>query len=371
MSQDRPNILLVIVDDMEHNDPTPNINEIAAGGVKLTNFYANPYCSPTRAAVFTGSYAERAKINYALPGNSTVGMPGTTRTLPKMLRDAGYRTALIGKWHLGRQAAFHPLHHFDEFHGLLSGMLSNSFTHRDQIGEIDWWDGTTKDTASREYATTAFTRKGKEFMANTPGPWFLAATYTAVHVPHDAPDGTINFAKQLRALDQGVAELMAAAPPNTIIWFMSDNGGLSAQSVGGQRGTKGSLYQGGIRVPSWVRWDGHFPPRTVARVGHAFDIMPTLAVLVGTVPGRAVDGVSLAAELRGGTWGPVRKLFFANGNKFAELNQPWKLVLINGQPQLFNIDIDPRETRNIASSNVSRVASMRSAITAWRNNVGR
>lgn len=358
------NILLVIADDLGTADATPDINAIAAGGVRLTRFYANPYCSPTRAALMTGSYAERVGINAPLLTSSTTGLPSSERTIAEITGDAGYATALIGKWHLGHLDQFRPENRFDYFFGSLTGQIDHTTHVPNTGGQPDWWRQGDR-LIEPEYDTTAVTREAKAFMARTSEPWFMVVSYQAVHTPNQ-PD----YPTQLRLLDEGASDVMRSAPPNTIIWFTSDNGGYSGHN-GALRGSKGTLYEGGIRVPAWVRWDGHLAPGSLARVGHAIDVLPTLCGLLGIAPGRPVDGVSLATELLGGPWGPTRRLFWSTGGKFAHLINPWKLVQISGRNELYNLASDPKEAHNIAASNAGTVATMRAALGAWRQEVGR
>lgn len=368
-----PNVLIIVTDDLGHADATPKIDQIASGGVRFTQMHANPYCSPTRAALLTGSYAERVNIDGALGWNAINGLPPTQRTIVEMLGDEGYTTGLFGKWHLGSEPQFRPLTRFDQFFGLLGGEI-DQFTHyptKDSSAPLDWWSGDTRNPAI-EYTTTAITREARRFIDTQPGPWFAYVAYTATHTPNQAPDGSISYTKQLAALDSAVFELTTNLPPNTLVWFVNDNGGLKANNNNlPLRGAKGGVYQGGIQVDSFLRWDGHIEPRLLSRRAHVMDIFPTLAGLLGLSPGRPVDGFDLTPEVTGGAWGPARDLFFATGNKFAYIDAPYKLVLAGSTVGLFNLNSDPNETKNIAGANPTRVNQMRAAITNWRRDVGR
>lgn len=369
-----PNVLIIVTDDLGHADATPKIDQIASGGVRFTQMHANPYCSPTRAALLTGSYAERVNIDGALAWNTPIGLPPTQRTIAEMLKEQGYATGLFGKWHLGQLQQYRPHHRFDRTFGVLGGEVDH-FTHfptKVTSAPRDWWDDNVLDTTV-EYTTTAITREARQFIDTQQAPWFAYVAYTATHTPNQAPDGSISYGKQLAALDSAVLELTTNLPPNTLVWFVNDNGGLKANNNNlPLRGAKGTVYQGGIQVDSFLRWDGHIEPRLLSRRAHVMDIFPTLAGLLGLSPGRPVDGFDLTPEVTGGAWGPARDLFFATGNKFAYIDAPYKLV-INGTAaaELFNLDNDPNETKNIAGANPTRVNQMRAAITNWRRDVGR
>ena len=362
----RPNILIIQADDLSLTAPTPSIDTIAAQGVRITEMHGAPMCSPARTDLLTSRYHERFGMNNALAWNAQTGI-GNVPSMPKFFAEHGYETALFGKWHLGKLAQYSPLNHYQTFHGTIAEQI-DQFTHRNTGNEIDWWNGTTRDTTV-EYSTTAITSYALAYMAQPhAGPWFMSVAYTAVHVPNQAPDHTISYPKQLAYFDQQAATLMSAAPSNTIIVFVGDNG----QGGTGLHGNKGGIYEGGLRIPAFIRWDGHLAPATIARVSSLRDIAPTLAELVGTPLTIPSDGVSFASAVLGQPWPPVRDLYFSDpaGQAFAEMRNPWKLI-VNGTTQLYHIMDDPGETRNVASSQPAVVAGMRANIAAWRQQVGR
>lgn len=366
---DMPNVLVVQADDLRIGSSTPDLVAIAAQGVTLTEMHGAAMCSPVRTDVQTSRWHERFGINNALAWNTTNIGIGDVPSLPRYMASLGYHTALFGKWHLGILPKYSPLNHYQVFKGALGGEI-DQFTHKNKGGEIDWWNGATRDT-SIGYTTSVITDDAMQYISETPGPWFVYVAYTATHVPNQAPDGTVSLDKQRAALDQDASALMSAVPPGTIIIFVGDNG----MGGTGLKGNKGGVWEGGLRIPAFVRWDGHIAPhQTVARVASALDIAPTIAELIGqplTIP---TDGVSFAPAITGRPWGAARELFYSNpnGGVFAEYLNPWKLYWPVGQlPQLYNLQSDPGETKNVAGANPTVVAARKAHVTAWRATVGR
>lgn len=387
-AQTKPNVLLIVADDLGYTETgpvTPNINDLAKTGTRLGEHYATAFCTPTRAAIQTGSYPERVGLNWALEWNSTLGLMADEVTIAERMDVAGYQNQLIGKWHLGKLRQFHPMKHgYDHFFGVLGGQIDH-FTHRDAGGKIDWWwkDETTPRTKV-EYATTALTADAiKHIRYNTvkmKRPWFMTLTYTAVHGPHQGPEGKINYAGQLAAMDRSVRDINKTLGDlgireNTVIFFTSDNGGEKGHN-GSLRGAKGTLWEGGIKVPGFVVWPGVIPAgRTIENVTHVMDFMPTITEIGGTVPGRSVDGRSLMPMLMGGQEAEPRHLFWSTGKTLKMLatrKGEWKLVRDEaGVSHLFNLANDPNETTNLAGAHPAKTAELLADIAAWRAEVGR
>src|SRR6516225_3739591 len=296
-----PNVLVIVADDLGYGDlgvhglkdcATPHIDSLAKDGVRCTNGYVTcPYCSPTRAALLTGRYQTRFghEFNPALlaNGGKGQGMPVEEKTLADRLKAAGYRTALIGKWHQGEEEKFHPLNRgFDEFFGFRTGAHSYLETDDPDFGPIE--RGREK-VELKGYLTDVLADEASAFIdRNKAKPWFLYLAFNAVHTPMHAPDAEIKkfesekdptrrtYFAMLKKLDDGVGRVLAKLQElkldqDTLVFFISDNGGPTTKFSpngsrnGPLRGSKGDTWEGGIRVPFLVRWSGKIP------TGQTFD----------------------------------------------------------------------------------------------------
>src|SRR5262249_4127133 len=323
----KPNILLILVDDLGYGDigvhggkavPTPNIDKLAKSGIRCTNGYVSaPYCSPSRAGLLTGRYQTRFghEFNPHVGPEGKLGLPLDQRTLANLLRSAGYATGLVGKWHLGFSKDHHPQSRgFDEFFGFLVGghnyiwrkdaepkfksSMSHNVIHRGR--EIEKLDG---------FATDVFTDEAVGFMKrHKDRPWFLYLAYNAPHTPLEISDKLTDripadvkdparrgYLALLMGLDDSIGRILAylqesGADQNTLIVFLSDNGGSGlapflAYNTGINRplrGNKGQTLEGGIRVPFFVSWPGKLPAgKTYDRPVIALDVLPTACALAG------------------------------------------------------------------------------------------
>lgn len=393
----RPNIVLILADDLGYGDlsswgatdvRTPNIDALAAAGVRFGNFYANsPVCSPTRAALMTGRFPD------------CVGVPGVIRTkardswgyldpravvLPRRLKPAGYDTAMVGKWHLGLESPSLPNERgFDHFHGFLGDMMDDYFTHRREGQNYMRLNGETIDPSG--HATDLFTDWAVEYVHARKGaskPFFLYLAYNAPHAPlqpvpewlervkRRAPglaEKRAKLAAQIEHMDAGVGRVMDALKQheNTLVLFVSDNGGdLNAGATcGALHGGKGQMYEGGIRVPMCAAWAGRIRAGAKSdRVGLTMDLFATVCDAAGAAPGSGIDGVSLLGEMMSpGGAAPERDLVWVRreggmafqGREFYALRRgDWKLL--QNTPferyQLYNLKDDPGETRDLAAA---------------------
>jgi arylsulfatase A-like enzyme len=393
-SDSMPNIFLIVCDDCGYGDVTPSLapslNNLANESARFTDGYAYSLCSPTRAALYTGRYAERSKVYTAYAWNSTDGMPASEVTIAEQLKAVGYHTGLIGKWHLGDGSDRHPLDQgYDEFFGGLSGAI-NPFTHRKNNaagnfnGDLDWFRNRTPQPADNRYDVVAETEEAISFIqSNAHQPWFLTLAYHAIHEPRLGHNGQKDYNGMLKSMDTGIGRVLntldeTGQANNTIVWFLSDNGGYPNPRNGGLKGAKGSLWEGGIRVRTYVRWPGQIQPGYRHGVENVIDFMPTMLDIVGVPSTHALDGKSLKVSLLNNTGTPYAKHFWSqniNNPITAMRDNQWKLVLIPGQtPYLFNLTNDPNEKTNVANANQAnrdRVQSMKQMITTWRNDVKR
>lgn len=382
-----PNVVLIVSDDLGYSDlkpwggvnPSPTIEKLAREGIVFKDFHATPYCTPTRASMQTGRYNQRTGLLYALPDYSTIGLAQSEVTLAEVLKPVGYHTGLFGKWHLGVKDQFHPMRQgYDEFFGVRRGQ----FDHVSHMiaGTLDWWDGYAL-VPTPGYDTTVLTDKAVDFIRrNKAAPFLLVVTYLAVHVPWQGPNdpagysNAAHYGQMITAQDEGIGRIMGelradGLDRNTLVLFMSDNGGYGPGTNAPFRGVKGEVYEGGIRVPLLAWWPGHIPARTSWVIGHVIDLLPTLAAVAGApLPaGRTIDGRSLLPVLTGLVNGlPARRLFWSQGGNDAVRDGRWKLVVVNGQTELYDLWADKREAHNVATSNPALVGTLQAALAAWK-----
>lgn len=399
----RPNIVLIVADDLGYGElgcqgnqeiPTPNIDSIAKNGVRFTAGYVTaPYCSASRAGLLTGRYQTRFGYEFNPVGahneDPRAGLPASETTLAEHLQDAGYATALIGKWHLGGHAKYHPLRHgFDEFFGFLheghyfvpppykgvttmlrrkalpdgstgrwisrNGKLVHSTHMRSNEPDYDANNPILRNgqpVAERSYLTDAFTREAVDFIGrHKDRPFFLYLPYNAVHSPLQGADAWMKkfahikdvhrriFAAMLGNLDHGVGQVLKklrsdGLEENTLVVFISDNGGPTRELTSSNkplRGGKGQVYEGGIRVPFLMQWKGTLPAGSVYRQSViSLDIFETAAAIAKRpIPkSRSIDGVNLLPYLLGKEKSrPHDRLFWRLGTKTAVRVGDWKLL---------------------------------------------
>lgn len=412
----RPNIVLIITDDVGYGDlgsygapdiKTPNIDGLAKAGVKLTHFYANgSSCTPTRAGLITGRYQSRVMLDRPLSHASTddgkLGLPATGRSLPRLLKNAGYATGLIGKWHLGYQPQFSPLiHGFDEFFGFKAGYI-DYWHHVDNGGAPDLFENDTPVTADG-YMTDLITQRSVKFIgAHARAPFFLEVAYNAAHWPYQDPDRPsraidnarhvlawdentntrADYVKIMERADRGVGAILAALDrhnlsSNTLVIFTNDNGGewLSRNAPFFNR--KFSLFEGGIRVPAIMRWPGKLPAGVVStQVGITMDLTATILAISGaTVPADAkLEGINLMPHLAKNAATVPRTLFWRVAtvglNQRAVRDDNWKLILEGpARLHLFDVVKDPGERDDVAAANPAVVRKLRQQILAWEKDV--
>ncbi|HRE84037.1 MAG TPA: arylsulfatase, partial [Opitutaceae bacterium] len=306
----KPNIIFILSDDQGFHDigyrnaeiKTPHLDALAAGGVKLEQFYVQPVCTPTRACLLTGRYPMRLGLQLGvIKPESRHGLPLTVTLLPEKLREAGYLTAITGKWHLGNGGPeYLPTRRgFVHQHGLYLGM-TDYFTH-ERDGGLDWH---RNDQALRQdgYATELIGQEAVQLIQKHGGrqPLFLYVAFNAPHTPLQAPESYLqqystlsdrrrqNYAAMITAMDDAIGAIVSAVDhqglrESTLIVFSSDNGGnLPAASNHPFRDQKGSVYEGGVRVPAFASWPGQLPAgKTVQQPLHMVDWYPTLLELAG------------------------------------------------------------------------------------------
>ena len=416
----RPNILVIVGDDLGWGElscqgnpqiPTPHIDSIAKNGVRFTNGYVSgPYCSPTRAGLMTGRYQQRFGHEFN-PGPAeqavdNFGLSLQETTLPQRLKSAGYATGMFGKWHLGYRPEFHPQQRgFDDYFGFLGGAHSYLDAASDRHNPI--LRG-TKVVETLDFTTEAFARETNSFIErHRAEPWFVYLPFNAVHAPLESPEKYLKrftaiadskrrtFAAMLSAMDDAVGTVLAKLAElkleeNTLVFFISDNGGPTPSTTSGNgplRGFKAQTWEGGIRVPWMVQWKGHVPAgRVDARPVIQLDILPTVLAAAGVAakPEWKLDGVNLLPFLSGEQSGPPHEaLFWRFGQQVAVRMGDWKLVKGAGgdvrveQPghatmagaQLYNLKTDIGEKNNLAAANPEKVRELTAAWDKWNSDL--
>lgn len=393
----RPNIIVILADDLGYGDvgayggrdvQTPNIDRLAASGVRMTDFYANQAtCAPSRAALMLGKYQQRFGF-FGNPGARNLesyGLPGSERTLPERLKARGYATAMVGKWHLGYTPPSSPnARGFDSFFGFLEGAFAYT-AHASSGSKAALRDG--KPATMPAHTTEAFTKEAVDFIdQHKSSPFFIYASYNAVHAPLQTTQAYLDRVKGIKdpdrrtylamllALDDGVGEIVKALErnglrQNTLIVFTSDNGGPTWQTTstnGPLNGVKVTTLEGGIRVPTIFSWPGVVPQgRTSATVGIGMDITAT-ALRAANAPTDGLDGVNLLPYLRGKKSGDAHRQLFWESTMFGAVREGrWKLVRAEGDYFLFDLHSDLGERRDLAAVHPRRVARMKTALAVW------
>ena len=451
----RPNILFILADDLGYGDlscygrpdyQTPNIDRLAAQGVRFVNAYsAAPLCTPTRCAFMTGRYPARTRIGLEEPLTERrdlgerariLGLPAEHPTIASLLKQSGYQTALIGKWHLGYLPNFGPIQSgFDEFFGIMSG-AADFFTHKDMSGDNDLYEG--KVPVERVgYTTEMLTRRAVEYVSQRrANPFYLSLHYTAPHWPWEGPgdqdvsrtlgrgyDGFTaggslkTYAAMMKSLDDGIGEVLraldrAGLTSNTLVIFTSDNGGERFSYNWPLRGSKGDLWEGGIRVPGIVRWpklmsnaqrpksnvdmrsqEGGLPPligsrhpdivnpvitmdwtATILAAGGAkpdpnypldgIDLMPTILSASPRQPLLGTRNSKLETPSRNSKL-ETRNLFWRSSRQDAVLQGRWKYVRDGEAEYLFDLSTDEREQANFREQNPAMFTQLKEEFKKW------
>ena len=406
-AEKQPNILFIVADDLGWKDvgfhgsdiKTPTIDSLAAGGVKLEQYYVQPMCTPTRAALMTGRYPLRYGLQTSvIPSAHMYGLPTDEWLLPQALKEAGYRTAIVGKWHLGHaDKKYWPRQRgFDHQYGPLIGEI-DYFTHQ-QHGVVDWYRNNTV-VKEKGYSTTLLGNDAvKLILAHDPAtPLYLYLAFNAAHTPYQATPEYLDrykhiadpsrraYAGSITAMDDQIARVLAALDQkkmreNTLVVFMSDNGGTHNALFAGEgdmskvkipcdngpyRNGKASLYEGGTRVAALANWPGHIKAGgTVDQMIHVVDWYPTLVGLAGGQTARAkpLDGMNVWPTISEGQPSPRTEIVYNVEPFRAGIRQgDWKLIwrtLLPATVELYNVAQDPSEKNNVAAQNPDRVAAL-------------
>lgn len=420
---DKPNVMVILLDDLGCRDlgylgardlKTPNIDALAHAGARFSNWYSNaPVCAPARAAILSGRFPARAGV----PDNGgrlTPGLPA----LGSLFRNAGYRTAAIGKWHLGSNEQTCPNGHgFDNFYGFHSGCV-DFYSHRYYWGEPripnyhDLWRNRTEIFEDGRYLTERIAEEAVAFLDRSrKDPFCAYVAFNAPHYPMHAPEKYVSrfaglpperrtYAAMLAAVDDGVGAIRRALAANgqlenTLLFFLGDNGATTEKRAGLNgnyatagdngifKGFKFSAFDGGVHVPAFLHWPARVARSVEPRAAiQSMDLLPTALAAAGIAPPSGMDGGSLLPLLEGGP-APHEALFWNQGGQLAVRRDKWKLV-INGKlhdrrPEggqaltgddalwLSNLDEDPGESRNLRRQNPKLVDELATQATTWRD----
>lgn len=399
----RPNIVLITADDLGYGDlsgygradyQTPVLDRLAAQGTRFTQAYAiAPLCTPTRVGLMTGRYPARHPIGLREPltlsaADRQLGLDPSTPTLPSLLKAAGYRNGLFGKWHLGLRPQFHPNRHgFDEFFGPLSGAVDYA-SHTDPDGGHDLFHN-GEPVHRTGYITDLIAEEAVRFVRERREPFFLCHQGTAPHSPWqrrgDPPVGRSvgpfdvgppdRFPDMMRALDEAVGRILASldetgVASRTLVIFTSDNGGKQYSNMAGLAGAKGQLWEGGIRVPAFARWPGVIPAGVTTRqVASTLDFTATMlsAAKVSPAASHPPDGIDLLPVLAGGK--PVERTIFwrmaQRNHERAVRHGGWKHLQDRDGEYLFDLVLDPGERHDRKDSKPEVFRSLRTEYENW------
>ncbi len=435
---EKANIIFIVADDLGYGElgcfggkdiPTPHIDAIARGGVRFTDFYVTaPFCAASRAALLTGRYQTRFGFEFnpigAANADPSIGLPLAESTLPDVLRDAGYATALVGKWHLGGAPKFNPQRRgFDEFFGFLHE--GHYYVPPPWGGHITWlrrrtlpdggrgrWtspDGrvvwsthlggfepdydadnpvlrNSQPVDEKSNLTEAFTREAEDFITRHKSqPFYLHLAYNCVHSPLQGADAYLSkfahipdiqrriFAAMLTQLDDGVGRILARVraeglEERTLIVFLSDNGGPTRELTSSNRplrGEKGQLFEGGIRVPMLLQWKGRVPAgRLESRMVSALELFPTAVAAAGARRAANLDGVDLLPYLTAPSATPIRAQHYWRVSPQAALRAgDWKIHRGRGERtwQLYHVTEDIAEEHDLSASQPAKLAELEKA----------
>ncbi len=404
----RPNIILIMADDLGYGDigcygskkiSTPNIDALARGGLKFTDYHSNcPVCSPTRAALLTGRYQQRSGIEGVVTAarHRHTGMALEEVTFAEVLKKRGYATGIFGKWHVGYDVAFNPAKQgFDEFVGYVSGNV-DYHSHIDQAGFDDWWKNLEK-APEEGYCTDLISKHGVDFIQrHKDRPFCLYLPHEAPHYPYQGrkdpperlsggrkgkkakgPEIARAYKEMVEVMDEGIGRIVETLrrlglERKTFIFFCSDNGATKNGSNGALAGYKGSLWEGGHRVPAVAYWPGRIKAGTTTdQTAMGMDLFATMVSIAGAKPppDLKLDGVDLLPMMTEGARLPNRMLFWRYRKEKAARKGPWKLLVQGNQSKLYNLDEDLGEKENLAGARPDMVKVLEDELAAWERDV--
>ncbi|MCF8378467.1 MAG: sulfatase-like hydrolase/transferase [Bacteroidales bacterium] len=406
--QSKPNIVIILADDLGYGDlgcygnefnVSPVIDNMSDNGIKFTDFHSNgPVCSPTRAAMLSGKYQQKAGIEdvvHALKYRHT-GMNQNTYTIARYLGNEGYRTGIVGKWHLGYDTIFSPLNFgFDYFKGYVSGNV-DYHSHLDGTGVHDW-QIQKKEYREKGYTTDLISSAAVDFIErNKDDAFFLYVAHESPHSPFQDRDdlpvrkeggqlsnlvdtsGVKNtYRNMIKAMDEGIGQILECLEKNnisenTLVIFLSDNGATNVGSNHPYSGYKGSLWEGGHRIPAIAYWEGVIKAGENHNLLMTMDIFPTIIALTGNQkPDQyAFDGIDFSEQLTGtGSRQVSRTVFWRYRKSKAIRRDEWKILIEDGNNYLFNLALDPEESNNLINSEKRIAKDLIRELDQWEKDI--
>lgn len=402
---DQPNIILIMADDLGYGDiscfgsdfiQTPALDKMASEGMKFTDYHSNgAVCTPTRAALMTGNYQQRAGLEgviYVQADKRIYGISDSEKTMGEIFKAAGYKTGLFGKWHLGYKPEFNPTYHgFDEFYGYVSGNV-DYISHRDGIGLYDWWHN--RDTSyEKGYVTDLITDRALEFIeGNKERPFLLYLPHEAPHFPYQGrndkadrlpgkdfeghgsrPDKKQAYKEMVEIMDENIGRVFEKLKElnldkNTFVFFCSDNGATNLGNNGGLRGAKGSLWEGGHRVPAIAWYPSEIKPGEISgSTVLSMDVLPTLLSIANIQNENKFDGRDFSQTLFTSKNLKERPVFWRYRNQFAVRKGEWKYLKIKDKEYLFNLKTDVQESTNLKELHTAKFENLKLLLSEWEN----
>jgi len=401
----QPNIILIMADDLGYGDlsgygsdyiHTPVLDNMASEGIKFTDYHSNgAVCTPTRAALMTGNYQQKAGLEgviYVQEEKRIYGISPTQKTMPEIFKDAGYTTGMFGKWHLGYNKEYNPTNHgFDEFYGYVSGNV-DYISHRDGINIYDWWHN-TELSYDEGYVTDLITDEALKFMeSNKEHPFFLYLPHEAPHFPyqgrHDKADRLPGqdfeghgsrkdkiqaYKEMVEIMDENIGRIFEKLKElnldkNTFVLFCSDNGATKLGNNGNLNGFKSSLWEGGHRVPA-IAWypskikSGKVSDDTVL----SMDVLPTLLSIANISTDHKFDGMDFSKTLFTNKKLKNRSIFWRYRNQWVAREGDWKYLKIKDQEYLFNLQRDVQEQTDLKEEKPEKFGYLKSLMNIWES----
>lgn len=401
----QPNIILIMADDLGYGDlsgygseyiNTPVLDNMATEGIKFTDYHSNgAVCTPTRAALLTGNYQQKSGLEgviYVQEDKRIYGISPTQKTMPEIFKDAGYKTGMFGKWHLGYNKEYNPTNHgFDEFYGYISGNV-DYISHRDGIGIYDWWHN-TELSYDEGYVTDLITDEALKFMeSNKEKPFFLYLPHEAPHFPYQGRNDKADrlpgqefdgkgsrkdrkqaYKEMVEIMDENIGRIFEKLKElnldkNTFVLFCSDNGATKEGSNGNLNGFKSSLWEGGHRVPA-IAWypskikSGEVSDDTVL----SMDVLPTLLSIANISTEHKFDGMDFSKTLFANKKLKNRSTFWRYRNQWVAREGNWKYLKIKDQEYLFNLQKDVQEHTDLKEANSKKIEYLKSLMNIWES----
>jgi len=402
-TQSKPNIILIMADDMGYGDigcfgsksiKTPVLDKMAADGIKFIDYHSNgAVCTPTRAALLTGNYQQRTGLEGVIKAQidkRIYGIAESEVTMGEIFQKSGYQTGIFGKWHLGYQPEFNPTHHgFNEFYGYVSGNV-DYISHLDGIGRYDWWHNT--DTCfDKGYVTDLITNQALKFIeSNKNNPFLLYLPHEAPHFPYQGRNDKADrlsgskfemlssrsdkkqaYKEMIEIMDENIGRVLQKLKDlnleqNTLVFFCSDNGATEMGSNGDLNGFKGSLWEGGHRVPAIAYYPGKISPGKISDSPIlSMDILPTLLSVAGISDNIKFDGEGFSQLLFSEKEMKKRPLFWRFQNQRVVRMGNWKYLKIKEKEYLFDLNKDLGETTNLKDENPAKMKEFKTLLKDW------